>query len=215
MESTSTLSRVHRTQAGWRLWLRWVVANALGFGIGFPLGMLPLLQREGGTDIGVSFSVGILGWIVMGLSVGIMQWLALRQVVSGTRWIVATIVGWSAGLGISVALPLAGIPAVLPHYLGMPGLGFALGAGAGILQALVLRCSVERAIVWVLANMAGWAAGWALWLHLPSLITSLFSIIRTDASVFAAGAVVGTVGGVITGLALVWVLRPGGDAASN
>ncbi len=210
MESTSVLSQQHTGLSRWHFWLRWVVANALGFGYGFFLCAMILMQREGITDIGISLLVGLFGWTVIGLLVGIMQWIVLHPVLSNARWVVATVVGWAVGLGIGVALALAGIPPVLPYYLAAPGYGFAFGAGAGVLQALVLRCSIRRAVVWVLISAVGWAAGLPLLDPVQSvLITALGSYVR----LFASGATVGGVSGMLTGLALVLLFRPGQQVA--
>jgi hypothetical protein len=208
MESTSTLSRLHRTQIGWRFWLQWVVANAFGFGIGSLFGVMIILRSEGITDIGVSGLIVILGWTVAGVSVGIMQWLALLTVRSDARWIVATIVGCAAGLGIIFALSLARVPPVLPSFLAAPGLGFAYGAGAGLFQTLILRCSIRRAAIWVLVSAAGWALGFALWDPLQAILWAVGNTV----GIFAGGGVVGAASGVITGFALVWLLRPNGQA---
>lgn len=217
MESTSLASNQTNLRFGWRLWFRWVAANAFGFGIGSLFGVIIILQSEGITDIGISGLIVILGWTVAGVSVGILQWLALLTVRSDARWIVATVVGFAAGLGIIFALSLAGVPPVIPSFLGAPALGFAYGAGAGLFQTLILRCSIRRAAIWVLASVAGWALGFALWDPLQAIwlwdpLQAILWAVGNTVGIFAGGGVVGAASGVITGFALVRLLQPNGQA---
>lgn len=207
MESTTLLPNQSSLRVGWRFWPQWVLANAFGFGIGSLFGVIIILRGEGITDIGISGLIVILGWTVAGVSVGIMQWVALRPVRSDAWWIAATVIGCASGLGIIFALSLAGVPPVIPSFLGAPALGFAYGAGAGLFQTLILRCSIRRAAIWVLVSAAGWALGFALWDPLQAILWAVGNIV----SLFARGAVVGAASGVVTGLALVRLLQPGDE----
>ncbi len=214
MASTTAPSRQRSVQPSLRIWLQWVLANALGFGIGFPLCVMMLAQNERIADARLSALVGVFGWTLAGLSVGIMQWAALRPVLSGTRWAFATAIGWASGLAITAVFSLASMPVLLPH-LGMPGLALAYGTGAGVFQALVLRFSVRHAVIWIAASVAGWLSGWVLWMPLQLFFTVVQEDMGVFASVFAMGAIIGTVSGVVTGLALVCLLRLSEQAAGG
>ena len=102
--------------------------------------------------------------------------------------------GYGRGLGLGIALlgtDTAGIT--------LPLRGLVTGAGIGLAQFALLRGSTARAFVWPLVVACGWAIGW--------LVTRAAGIdLAADWSVFgAAGALTFQL---LTGLALVWLLRP-------
>ncbi len=198
MESTDLVSTRRDLTVRWRFWLRWVVANAFGFGIGFPLGWSILLRNESSPGTWVTVLTSILAWALVSAIVGIVQWLVVRAIFSDARWILATVIGWTVGVVTSAAVPGWGMPAFALVY----------GAAVGLSQALVFRWSFQRAALWISASAAGWAIGWALLTPLQPLLTALGS----DMSPFALGTIIGTVSGIITGLGLVWLLRPGQQA---
>lgn len=100
--------------------------------------------------------VFVLG-LLRGAAVGIAQWLAQRW--GGYRfkwWIPATAVAWSFGL--VVALAVGSITAATPSLVS--ALIFVMpGVLAGCVQWVLLRGTVARAELWVLATMIGWVLG--------------------------------------------------------
>ena len=87
-------------------------------------------------------------------------------------------------------------------------LGAWVGGVLGLAQWLVLRKHIRRAGWWVFAN----ALAWALGLLVAFVGTTLMKFDRFDLATALAGAATGlTVGAVvggITGIALLWLLKP-------
>jgi hypothetical protein len=137
--------------------------------------------------------------IMLGIGVGILQWLVLRRRVSGAGWwILASTAGGygiiQAGFeGFSQSLESYGL---LLSFTGVVALG---GAVTGILQWLVLRGKVSRAGWWVLASTVGWVLG--------VTVARAFPWGGDDSDFIGALVVTGAVLGVVTGGALVWLLR--------
>jgi hypothetical protein len=110
------------------------------------------------------------------------------------------------------------IPPVLIDLNVIPGLviwslgGIAIGTVVGSMQWLVLRRHVPRAGWWVLAGAAGSVAGTLLIYALNGTVPSLLNPFGVDLErYFLITIVYGTIGGItyaiITGSALVWLLR--------
>jgi hypothetical protein len=204
------------SKAGWGFWLGWVAASTVGWFVGFIMAFIiglliaELFDIEWLTDLvmGIMFGigVGVLQWVVLwiflelqsvGIGAGELKWPVLWRRIAGAGW-------WVLGSAAAGAAISQGDLAsyyeslsfgTLLRYIVVVALG---GAVAGILQWLVLRSQVSRAGWWVLASTVGWALGIALW----------------DAG-WDAGTAYGTVLlvggplvlGVVTGAALVWLLR--------
>ena len=187
--------KVKRSQVGWVFWLQWVLASTvgllLGFIVGFPLSFLAMDIL--GERLGQSF-----GGIVFGIGVGVLQWLVLRRRVTGVGWWVLTS---AAGCyGIIQAMFLGFPESAEMSYVSLLGLTVVValgGAVTGILQWLVLRRQVSRAGWWVLASTVGWGLSMGVSIAIPS---------GADDNLLQL-AVTGAVLGVVTGAALVWLLR--------
>jgi hypothetical protein len=176
-------------QAERNLGIQWVVATIVGWGIGFFVceGLKPFfydITHLGGDGL------------IIGGGIGIAQGLVLRKRVASMRWwVLVSIVGFGLGKLIGEAVA-QGMPAALGHGLS----GAVIGATLGLAQWLVLRRHVSRADVWVLANVAAWAAGW-------SLISLAEGSAWSTVMVYAVGGVGAGLAGIITAVALIWVLR--------
>jgi hypothetical protein len=88
-----------------------------------------------------------------GVAVSALQALVLyRLIPKAWRWIVYSVIGWLAGVGLVLALP--------------PGLGpvsgVVLGAAVGTAQWLILRQQIRWAGWWIAASAAAWALGLAV-----------------------------------------------------
>ncbi|MDE2994821.1 MAG: hypothetical protein OXU67_13170 [Chloroflexota bacterium] len=168
--------------AGWRLWLLWVLASVVGGGVGgVVLGpVFSVVEPAFGLLVG-GVAVGAIG----GAALGVLQWLVLRgRLVRAGWWIVASTVGWAVG---GAAFGLVG------------------GAVTGVLQWLVLRRRLARAGWWIAASTVGWAIG-------PVIVLFGGVIGELDAALIVLLVAVlwgigGLVGGAITGVVLVWLLR--------
>jgi hypothetical protein len=167
---------------GWRLWLTWTLANgAAGIVPGVALGLVPTsLDGPAGAALWAAFA---------GACLGTAQWLILRRRISLSAWWILA----SAG-GLTLA--------------------------TGILQWLILRRQVARAGWWVVANIlavpvalfAGTLANIVALIvsDRPLFVSASETVYVLD--IFGPGAIVlslvaGVVLGVITGIALVLLLR--------
>lgn len=131
---------------------QWMVGWIVAF-LGFPLGGLAATQLLGRID---TAPAGLLGGLIAGAVVGLAQMLALRLVLPvDWRWIVATAVGLSVGVGLSVAL-IGGETTLEAFLLRAPITGFVLSAA----QWLVLRQHVRRAFWWIPAVMVIYTVAW-------------------------------------------------------
>ena len=137
--------RRHIASAGW-----WVLVSIVGGMIGVALGLVledalrPLIStllgeaiqsRSSGPRVSLSDTVAVgAAGAVVGAVLGSAQWLVLRRHVrSAARWIVASCLGWMAGLSLS-----AGTVDVLGIPLSLLAIGVVSGAATGSLLASLL-----------------------------------------------------------------------------
>ncbi len=170
---------------GWRLWFLWSMAAAIGLGWSMDPASFGLPGRfEILPSLPVLSVPRYVSVAVGGILVGVLQSLILRRYVTGSaRWVLASLA--AAGMGALVVLGVGRFD---------PDLGWLIGAClhgtlVGLSQWLVLRGQVARAGWWVIASTAGWLVA------------------------IPVGDITGPPGwavyGVITGSALVWLLRQG------
>jgi hypothetical protein len=128
----------------------------------------------------VGFAVFVLpGGFLFGALNGALQWIVLRRVLPGAGWwwILATAVGWSM------------------EWSGVHLSGIAIG----ILQWVVLRRSVQRSYWWIVATIAGQVLA----------LQVLEAVVHTTgwwAGMDEGLALSGATNGIITGIALVWLV---------
>lgn len=216
-----------QASGGAGLWLRWVLANAVGETIG--LGGTALVAAAvfyAGEGTGEYAAVALAGLAVMagtlieGTVVGTAQWLVLRRPLPGMswrRWVLATgagaFVAWTLGMVPSTVLgPGGGEPAAEPGEAAVLGLAFimglALGPILGLAQWLILRRFVRRAVLWMPANALAWAFGMVvIFLGIDLALGGGFAT-STVPILALTLAIAGAIVGAIHGLALVWFLRP-------
>lgn len=168
-----------------KLWVSWVLACTLAFGIGGTLG----------AELSPSTDLIVTGWIALSASLllaGVLQWLVLRPLISNSgRWLQAS-VGAVAIFTVS-AFGLGLINRDVGWVLGVVIGWIALA----VLQWMVLRKHVAKAGWWVLANVlaliaAGPVVGLISWAIGASVDTSFAGLIRWLAFGAAYGIVTGT-----------------------
>jgi hypothetical protein len=131
---------------GWSGWLRWTVANAVGWGAGFPLMVVfadavnPFFGLLDGPAAG-SYLVAtgwVLAGLVFGVPIGIAQWRILRAEATfaywphaGTAWTVGAMAGW----GVSIVILFWASP-VAAGLLDTPAVGLWTMMTAGALGGL-------------------------------------------------------------------------------
>ena len=128
------------TQHGLPFWFQWVLATAIGLGLGFE-----------GYRIVSPASQGIFQVAIAGIFVGFAQWIVLRKrVIQSGWWILATFSGWALFdiLGWIMASPMLG-----QMFLALGGLTI------GISQWVFLRRHYSRAYLWILVSTFAWILG--------------------------------------------------------
>jgi hypothetical protein len=205
-----------------QLWTRWTLANAfsemVGLGLTFAITALFFIsmgEQATMTGILISSVVAIASGAIEATFVGLAQWWAMRPCfpsIGRFEWWRATFIGaliayvlgylpstlMSMGEATASNAPMAE-PAEWIVLLLAAGLGAVGGAVLSFVQWLVLRRRVERAGLWIPANMLAWAFGMPLifWgidmaFRLPEIWQSVLFMAGT---LFAAGAVVGAIHG--------------------
>lgn len=212
-----------------KLWLQWIVANALGelLGLG-TVGVMGLLitsklgesvSRE--STIFFALLMIILG-AFEGAVIGLAQWLVLRRIVnrlSSRSWVLASLMGavsaWILGMLPSTIISLSSQEkSSSPDFneaqimLLAVVMGMVLGIILALPQWMVLRKYTWRAGWWFGANSIAWAFGMPLVFLVAGTVTegaAIFQIIVTMLlTIAAAGGIVGAIHGIV----LMWVVRP-------
>jgi hypothetical protein len=167
-----------------RLFL-WIAA---GF-VAFPFAGLAA-RAIGSLD---GLMVAVAAGAIAGAVIGTGQWLVLRGIGIDARWIVATTLGFAAGLGIGVSV--FGYETATSTQVAV---GAASGLGIGIAQWPLLRRRFNASFLWVPATAGLWALGWAV---------SIGSGVDLTSERWATFGVLGSVTMAILSGALLWMLR--------
>jgi hypothetical protein len=173
---------------------RWIVANFLGWMMGFVLviGLAVLSDLMGGT---VQFIVGV----GMGAGVGYMQGRFLRPWVDSVGlWVLSSTVGLAAPFALwDVATPLG-----FGSLFSLPVCAAVGGLVTGVLQWLWLRRSSSRAVWWVPVSLVGWALPVGLIaLRDLDVVPSQWGEMLSLGAMFFGGALLG----VVTAKPLRWI----------
>ena len=205
-----------------KLFQRWTLANALaelfGLGLTFVITGMVFSNLDGqGTvaSILLSFIFAVLSGTVEATVVGLAQWWAMHPwfpKVSSFGWwrgtligaLVAYVLGYlpstlmSMGEAASQSAPVEE-PAQWIVLLLAAGMGAVGGAVLSFAQWLELRGKVEKAGIWIPANMLAWAFG------MPVIFWGVDMAFKMDAtwgavsvmagSLFIAGGIVGAIHG--------------------
>jgi len=205
-----------------KLFQRWTLANALAelFGLGLTFVITGLVfskldSQQTVISIILSFIFAVLSSAVEATVVGLAQWWAMRPWfpdISRFAWwrgtligaLVAYVLGYlpstlmSMGEAASQSTPVDE-PAQWIVLLLAVGMGAIGGVVLSFAQWLELRRKVERAGIWIPANMLAWACGMPIifWgIDLAFKMAAIWqSVLVMAGSLFVAGAVVGAVHG--------------------
>ncbi len=162
--------------------LQWIFATFCGF-------LLSLLLIE----IGEKSDIGVLQAIMGALAVALSQSLILRQPVLSLRWVLFTVLGWTAitVMGIGAVGWIVPTTQQLPVRI-LSGLiyGTIGGFGIGFAQWLAIYQLVPSAWRWIFINTASWTIA----VPIGSVIGS---ILRQFTQLFL---------GEVVGLAITWLL---------
>lgn len=202
----------------WTLWECWVLATVVGGLLGIGIVAIASVIASHLSNMSAVAFLHLVG-ALQGAALGLTQWLVLRRYIKHIGWwIVATaggaIVAWLIGLKVIVALTLiffdGGMTETLPIGLvkAIFFLGMWVGAVLGMAQWLVLKPHVHKGIWWVVANAVAWGLGLLVALMGATLAKLGEFTIETALIQIATGATTGVVVGAITGIVLVWLLKP-------
>jgi hypothetical protein len=187
-------AKVERSEVG--LWLGWTVATAGGMLLGF----LPTILLVNVLSLGLA---QIVVPVLAGATIGFAQWIVLRRyLTAGSNWELADGTSWAAGYVLGLLLIQ-----MLPSTIFVEFIGYLLfGVIVALVQWPVLRREIPNLFVWILASSIGWAAGfWAS----EAVLSILFNdpLIEPVISTAVIAVSSGLVAGIITGIALVWIVR--------
>jgi hypothetical protein len=224
---SSTIVQKTSTQWEWKLWLQWILANAIGEVVGLGgtvlIGVFLLVNAVPTIGALAAAALGVLaGTVIEGSVVGTAQWLVLRRPLEKMRWhtwVLATALGacvaWTLGMipstllftGSDSGAVAPGEMSDLMIYTLAAAMGIALGAILGAAQWLALRRHVPKAGWWVPANALAWMLGMVVVFlgtsFIPAAGITVPVALMLLLFVVAAGAVVGA----IHGLVLISLLR--------
>jgi hypothetical protein len=171
--------------------LLWTTA---GF-VAFPLAGVAADAIGSIDGLMTAFAAGAIAGAVIGTG----QWLVLRGIGVDARWILATAVGFAAGL--------AGGVAIFGYGTGTAALvavGAMSGLGIGIAQWSLLRDRMRASVLWMPAIAGLWALGWTVSTGIGVDYTSQrWAVFGISGSVTVA---------VLSGV-LLWSLRRSGSVA--
>lgn len=223
-----SIATVQETRTGWdwKLWFKWILANAVGETVGLGgtllIGGLLLLNAQKTMVVPAAALAVLAGTFIEGTVVGTAQWLVLRRPLASMRWrvwVLATAIGafvaWTLGMipstfiftGADTAGAAPSQMSDLMVYALAAVMGLGLGSILGVPQWLVLRRHLPKAGWWVLANALAWMVGMVVVFvgtnFIPPEGISISVALMLLLFLFAAGAAVGAV----HGLVLIWLLR--------
>jgi hypothetical protein len=205
-----------------QLWTRWTLANAfsemIGLGLTFLITGLVFSRLDGlgtMTSILLSFVFAVASGAVEATFVGLAQWWAMHPWFPGierSAWWRGTIIGalvayvlgylpstlMSMGEATVSSAPMAEPPQWVILLLAA-GMGAVGGAVLSFAQWLVMRGKVERAGIWIPANMLAWVFGMPVifWgIDMAFKLSAIWqSVLLMAGTLFVAGAVVGGIHG--------------------
>ena len=205
-----------------QLWSRWTLANALsemvGLGLTFLITGLVFSKLDGlgtTTSILLSFALAVASGAVEATFVGLAQWWAMHPwfpSIERFAWwrgtmigaLIAYVLGYlpstimSMGEATASSAPVAEPPQWIVLLLAA-GMGAVGGVVLSFAQWLVMRGKVERAGLWIPANMLAWTFGMPIifWgIDMAFKMSAIWqSVLLMIVTLFIAGAVVGGIHG--------------------
>jgi hypothetical protein len=183
-------------------WLAWVLASAVGFGVGAVLG-IAILLAAGVPD---SFAFPILFGAIFGAIGASAQWMLIRRQISEAGlWIVFS------ALAFMLAVVVAASPGISPGFNPLIILAGFYGLLGGFLQGLIVE---KRGIPigwWVAASVVGGMLGGAMNSSAIAAVSSneawRIGTLTFFSIWFRLGAPIGLGLGITTGATLFWFSR--------
>lgn len=151
----------------------WILTGGLAGAVVYPaVFWIASLSRDVFPDptLALVYAGAPFGGAVGGLVSGLGQSLYLQKRRPGAAlWLLATVVGWAAGLFVAFLAFQWMIPGGLDYLLLL--VPFVLGGGVlGVSQSvLIRRWFPEETFWWVIASATGWPVGWVVALSFAAL----------------------------------------------
>ncbi|MBW4509504.1 MAG: hypothetical protein KME64_23750 [Scytonematopsis contorta HA4267-MV1] len=210
-----TLDRFHHLI----LWEKWVLANAVAsITCLFLIATLSKNSYQGNIN---SHSILLFIASCNGIIFGFAQWLVLRSYVRNALWwIPATILGTLVStlvitfLSFILAFAIGLQPTLVSTqnlYFFVASIGAIAGAVLGLLQGIVLKAlfntTINQVGWWIVANAFAWSLGVLIafigaGIHNQEVFNLNIILISTS-----TGATVGSIVGIITAIALIFILK--------
>jgi hypothetical protein len=186
--------KVERNETG--LWLGWTLATALGLIVGY----LPVSLIVDQVDLGLARVVIPL---LAGTLIGLAQWLVLRNYLTRVHdWILSLAGSWVVGFVVGLYV----VDFISRSFLGVMVSYLLFGVIVAVFQWPLLRREIPQLWLWIAANVAGWALGaYASQLAIAGLFGENPASLAVTTLVNST--VTGLVAGLITGVALVMIVR--------
>ena len=193
----------------------WILACAVAEFIGMGSGALLARAASPGGEASSALPAiggGAVTGLIEGAALGVLQWRVLTTRFPGLaapRWVgittAAAVAGWTLGsLPATTSSQGGSKPPLLLTTVLAAGLGAGMGLLFGAAQWLVLRHHARDAHMWVVANIAGWAAAMPVIFAGASAPTAETPI----AAVAAIGALTGAFAGAVLGaITAPWLVR--------
>ena len=205
-----------------QLWIRWTLANALSelFGLGLTFLITGLVfakldSQQTMTSILLSFVFAVVSGAVEATFVGLAQWWAMHPwfpAIKRFAWwrgtligaLIAYVLGYLPSTLMSMGeTSAASAPAAEPAQwivlLLAAGMGTVGGAVLSFAQWLAMRGKIQRAGIWIPANMLAWTFGMPIifWgIDLAFKLSAVWQAVLLMAVIlFIAGAIVGGIHG--------------------
>jgi hypothetical protein len=209
------------SRSAWAIWARWTLITSVGEFLGFAVPAL--VGAAAATTFGsantlsanLTFAAVMIGaGAGEGALLGLSQWVALRPYLPRLQawdWVKATIAGAMVAWAIGMLPSTLGDPTLLPTpvlILGALILGPILLCSIGFAQYQVLRHHRPHARWWIAATALAWLCGLVVVFAGIALIPDNASPLQIALLSSLAGLGMGTVAAGVSGVALVWLLRP-------
>lgn len=187
-----------RHNMDWVFWFQWIVATSVGWALAAGGRAIFLPSSNDNFWDAIYRSIAFISVMLFsGILVGLAQWLILQRRLPHSRWwIAATFIGTVAE---SIVFLVEGAQGSESPWANSLVKALVVGASVGIAQSYGLRVhQVRRAGWWILASTVGYFA---------TLVASSAFGVNSVAGYWINVTLQGVMVGVITGLAMIWLLR--------
>jgi hypothetical protein len=194
---------INQKDVGWGFWLAWVLASAIGFGLGAVLGIGILITMRVPDSAGFPIFFGA----IFGAIGAFGQWMLIRRQISEAGlWIPFSALSFMLAVTMTAGMSSSVSPDFNPFFI-LAGIYGLLG---GFLQGLILQKQGVPIGWWIAASLLGGLLGGAMNGSAAAAVqtneawrfgTAFFLIW------FRLGAPIGLGLGIMTGGALFWFLR--------